>query len=218
MALHINLYHEIEKQKHARQRDPLKLGMIGLAVITLAFAGYYFYRLGSVHDVNVRLGALEQDWSKLEPKLKAAKTREEELNAMIKLSEALVKHIEGRFYWAPVFERVMQSVPREVQITRINGDLAADRTKPSIINLTGISSGDEPRKVAEDLRTALYDELSGKFKSVSSSFKSLEEGETPAALNGRRYPTANFAMEFQITTTEPEPTPAPARKPKIAAQ
>jgi hypothetical protein len=40
MALRLNLYHEIERQKQAERRDPLKLSMLGLAVIELLFALY----------------------------------------------------------------------------------------------------------------------------------------------------------------------------------
>ena len=107
-------------------------------------------------------------------------------------------------------------MPREVQITRIGGDVSNEAAKPSVLHVVGISSSaSEPRKVAEELRTALDNKLSEKFKHVTSSFRSLEESDEVVTLDGTAYPTANFSMEFQITTAEAAPTPAPAaRKPK----
>lgn len=213
MALHINLHHEIQRQHRARRRDPFKLAMLALILIGSAFVGYYFVRLGNVRTVNNRLAAVEADWKRLEPRATAAKKLEEELTTEIKTSEALVKQIESRFYWAPVFEEILQVVPREAQITKLTGDIGTDG-KGSTIVVSGISAAGVPRKVAEDLRTALEDKLSAKFKQVNSSFRSLEDSEEAVVLNGRPLHTATFTMEFQITTAEPAQAAAPVRKPK----
>ena len=220
MSLHINLYHEIQKQALARRRDPLKIAMIGLIVIGVGFAAFYFYQIGCAHSANVRAASLQADWMKIDPRAKTAKAREDELSTSIKVSETLVKQVESRFYWAPIFGQVLQVVPHEVQITRLSGDASSDPAKAAhIINISGIASSATdapPRKVAEDLRTALDEKLSEKFKHVTSSFRSLEDSDENVTLDGKRCPTASFAMEFQITSADAEPTPAPVRKSKSA--
>ena len=216
MPLHIDLLHEIQHQKLARRRDPLKLSILAMLLVGVGFVAFYLARLQQVSSVRTRLGAVQAEWDKLEPKARQAKTEEEELTASIKASETMVKRVDGRFYWAPIFDQVMQAVPREVQITRISGDVSNEAAKPKVLHVVGISSSaSEPRKVAEDLRTALDNKLSEKFKHVTSSFRSLEESEEVVTLDGKAIPTANFSMEFQITTAEAAPTPAPVgRKPK----
>lgn len=213
MALHINLHHEIQTQARARRRDPLKLSMLAAALIGLAFVAYYFVRLNAVRTVTSRLSTVEAEWNRIEPRAKDAKKLEEELTAEIKTSEALVKRIESRFYWAPIFEQILQVVPREVQITKLAGEIGSDG-KASAIVISGVSASGVPRKVAEDLRTALDDKLSTKFKRVTSSFRSLEDSEESVVLNGRQLQTASFTMEFQLTTVDPAQTAPPARKPK----
>ncbi len=217
MALHINLYHEIQKQELARRRDPLKLGMLGLLLVVIGFVAFYFYRMESVHLLNVRIATLETEWKKFEPKQKAAKTREDELTQNIKLSDLLTKRIESRFYWAPILDEVLQNVPREVQITKLAGDLAIEKGRPSVLLVSGISSSAAPRKVAEDLRTALDEKLAENFEKVNSRFNSLDDTEESVTLDGKPCPTATFAIEFQLHNSAPEPTPVPARK-KVAAQ
>lgn len=217
MALHINLYHEVQQQQRARQRDPLKLGILAMALIALAFAGYYVFRIGSVHEVTMRLAAAEEDWRKLEPKAKQAKTRENELNEAIRTSENLVKRVEERFYWAPVLAHIMANVPRGVQITKIHGELNADAAKGNYITITGLSSGNEPRTVAEDLRTALNDKFAASYQGVTASFKSLEDSEEPAVFNGRTVRTAHFTMDLHVIAAAPTPAP-PVRTPKLAGQ
>lgn len=216
MALHINLYHEIQRQQLARKRDPLKLGMIAAAVIACGFVAFYFYRMQSVSAVRSRLAAVQADWTKLEPRAKEAKTAEDNLTAQIKTSETLAQRVDSRFYWAPVFEQLLKAVPREVQITKINGDLTLDSGKPIVINVVGVSTGTTtPRKVAEDLRIALDAKLVEKFKHVTSSFRSLEDSDETVMLSGQPHPTANFSIEFQISTADAAPAPAPiVRKPK----
>src|SRR5256885_1408433 len=120
MALHINLYHEVQKQQLARRRDPLKLGMLGLLCIGVGFVIFYLYRMECVHEINSHVAALQAEWEKLDPKQKAAKEREEELNIAVKLNDMFVKRIDGRFYWAPVLAQILEKVPVDVQLTKFS--------------------------------------------------------------------------------------------------
>ena len=58
MPLHVNLYHEVQRQELARRRDPLRLGMIGLLVIAIGFVVNYFVVLEGAHSVGVRYSSL----------------------------------------------------------------------------------------------------------------------------------------------------------------
>ncbi len=214
MALHLNLYHEIQKQHRARKRDPLKLGMYGLGAVVLGFVGYYFLRVAQVSEVTGKLAGIEAEWHGLEPKQTAAATREAEITAQSKLSEALVGQIEGRYYWGPVLERIMQTVPAEVQLVRLEANRAADKAKNVSVVLNGISTGTEPRRTAEDLRTALEQKLASDTLKVTSVFKQLEETEDRAQLHGRALPTATFTIQIELAQNQAAAPAAPRREPK----
>lgn len=202
MALNINLYHEVQKTRQLKRRDPLKLSMYGLGAIAALFAVYYAVELGRMGSMKAELKKIQAEYNALEPKAKAAKKREEEINLEIKKSELMAKRIEERFYWAPMLEQISQTVPRDVQITRMVGDLTGEGLLKCSLILDGIATGPDPRKVAEDLRTAIAEKLGPKYKSVTSNFKSLEDGTEMVLLDGKQLPTASFAINVQLTTGE----------------
>src|SRR4051794_23055677 len=121
MALHLNLHHEIEKQKALNRRDPLKLSIYGLIAVAACLAGYYVFELSASHSISSELSETKAELARLQPKATAAQKREEELSSSVKLSEGLVKRVEHRFYWATVLEALAQSVPSEIQITKLAG-------------------------------------------------------------------------------------------------
>ena len=212
MALHLNLYHEVQKARQLQRRDPLKLSIFGLGAIAAVFAIYYIFELSRMHGLSVELNKVQAQYNALEPKAKAAKKREEEVNVEVRKSELMAKRIEQRFYWAPMLEQISQAVPREVQIVRLVGDLSGDGMRKCSLTLDGISAGGDPRKVAEDLRTAIAEKLGPKYKTVNSSFKSLEDGTEMVMLDGRQMATASFAINVQLTTGEEAAPAAAARK------
>ena len=198
MSLRLNLYHEIERQKLAERRDPLKLSMFGLGISAFLFAAYYIWQLGAAGSVSRELARKKAAFASLQPQASAAQKREEELSKTLKTSELLVKRIEGRFYWAPLLEQLTQLVPREAQITRFSGDVQGDDPKKCTFNIDGLSAGADPRKVAEDLRTAIAEELTKRYRNVSSTFRSLEDGAESARLDGKTWPTATFSINVQL--------------------
>jgi hypothetical protein len=187
--------------------------MYGLSAIAGLFAVYYVIELSRMHGMSVELNKVQAQYNVLEPKAKAAKKREDEINVEIRKSELMAKRIEQRFYWAPMLENISQAVPRDVQITRFVGDLSGDGLRKCSLTLDGISAGGDPRKVAEDLRTAIAEKLGPKYKSVTSNFKSLEDGTEMVLLDGKQMPTASFAINIQVTTGE-ESASAPATRKK----
>jgi hypothetical protein len=221
MPLHVNLYHEVQRQERARQRDPVRLTMLGLIIIAIGFVANYFVVLERSHGVSIQYEGLADQWAKIEPQAKAAKARQDELNAEIAASDAVMKDVDGRFYWAPVLGQLLDTVPRNVQITHIAADAPGDPAAiTSALSISGISSGAEPRKEAEALRTALAARLGTQFKHVTSVFKTLDDSDEYVVLDGRRLATASFTMEFQIQIRDPIVVAAPAavtRKPRAEA-
>jgi len=213
MALHLNLYHEVIKAKALKRRDPLKISIYGLSAIAALCTSWYFIQLMRMYGINDELSRVKAEFDNIEPAAKAAKKREDELAAQAQASEQLEKRMEGRFYWAPVLAEIMQVVPREVQITRMGGELSGQGVRQCSITIDGLSAGQDPRRVADELRTAIADKFAPKYKSVSSTFKTLEDGTEVVMLDGKKMNTAMFAINVQLQTGE-EKTAAPVRKKK----
>lgn len=211
MALHLNLYHEVIKAKAIKRRDPLKLTMYGLAAIVAGFAGYYALELIKLHGLKSELATVKTHFDKFEPLGKTAKKREDELQVKMKAGGLLVKKVESRFYWAPLIEQIMQVVPREVQITRLAGDVTGEGQRRCSLSIDGLSAGADARKVAENLRTAITERFSPKYKNVSSKFRMLEDGTETVLLDGRQVPTATFAINVELYSGE-ERVAEPVRK------
>ena len=198
MSLCLNLYHEIQKQKQQRRRDPLKLGMLAIAVLAGLFALYYLIRLEGTRRLESRLAALKSEWNTLDPKCKQAEAKSGELMSLITLSDALSQKMEHRFYWAPVLDQVIQAVPAEVQFTKFDGGLLVDDKQKSAITISGNCVGSEPRKVAEELRTALNNKLVDKFRSAKATFQSLDDAIESVRLDGKSLPTVSFGIRVEI--------------------
>ncbi|MDB6152508.1 MAG: Fimbrial assembly family protein [Chthoniobacteraceae bacterium] len=202
MALRLNLYHEIAKEKQAKRRDPLKLSMIALGVIVALFAGYYFWQLALVSSIGRQLEAMELKFKVDGPKSEAAQKGIDELAAVAKMSDSIVKHIEGRFYWAPLLEIVTRLVPADLQITKFSGDVQGDLAKKGVLNLDGISSGANPRESAETLRRAIEKELASRYRAVTASFRTLEDGTESINVEGTHRATAIFQINVQFSVGE----------------
>ncbi len=209
MALKLNLHHEIDKQKALQRRDPLKFAGAGIAAIAVGFAGYYAFALAETHGKNQELAVAQAELNKLQPQADAAHKREEELNVSIKASDILVKRVEGRFYWAPVLSMLSTIVPREVQVTRLSGDVSSEALKRCSITIDGLATGKDPRTTAEDLRKAIGDNFSAKFKNVTSTFKgNMEDTTETVKLDGHAMQTVEFTIVVQLQTGE-EAAPKP---------
>jgi Tfp pilus assembly protein PilN len=220
MPLHVNLYHEVQRQELARRRDPVRLGMLGGLVIAIGFVANYFLVLERSHQVGSQYSGLQAQFSEVDAKARDAKARQAELNDEITASDTMMKSVNSRFYWAPVLDQLLKTVPRTIQLTHVGADASgADRTAMSVLTISGISSADEPRKEAESLRTALDRRLGAQFKSVTSVFKTLDDSDQFVMLDGRRLATATFTIEFQLQPRDPAvaATPPPARKSKLVA-
>jgi Tfp pilus assembly protein PilN len=216
MALRINLYHEVLRAKRQEQYDPLKLSMIGLGVVVVAMAGYYFVQLKHTSDVRTAFNVKKVEFDKLSPQQKAAEKKETELNKQIDLGEKLSKRMEKRIYWAPLFESVLAAVPPNVQLTKLTCDSGREKTGSSLMNIEGIAADQEPRAVAEDLRKAIADRISAKYPNATATFRNLDDSAEHLQVNGKRVAAVVFTINVSFKT-EIEP-PAPVTPPKRIAK
>ena len=218
MALHINLYNEIQKAELARRRDPLKLASFAGIAFAVLLAFYYLYRWNAVSGVDSEAKRLLAEWSKVEPRQKQAIAQEQDLRNQQKANQLLVERVQNRFYWGPIFEELASVVPRNVQITSLVGD--ADLQKPPVtLLLAGVAAGQEPRTVAEQFRLALQQKLAATRKEVLVSFdaNSLEDSPNTISLDGKSLATATFKIRVQLRSkpvaeVPPEPRVSTRRK------
>ncbi len=206
MALRINLYHEIQRTRKQEQYDPLKISFICLSLVALGLASWYFAKLSETHGIRDRHAAHKAEFAKLESASTQAKLDEVDFAQQIQLADSFTKRIEERFYWAPVLELISQVIPKNIQITKFVGDISAKETTRRVgLSLDGIAAGEQPRKVAEDIRLALIDTFGRKFKGVTAAFRTLEDSSERIHLNGADLNTATFSitLSFQATATEP---------------
>ena len=211
MALHINLYNELQKEAQARRRDPAKLAMLGGVALAVLMVFYYGYRRSAVAALDAHAGGLRAEWTRLQPDQTAAKAREAELMVQQKANEALVERLQGRFYWAPFLERLGRAVPANVQIASLVGEFS-DRKKPVSVLLNGIAAGQQPRTVADDFLKTLQQKLSKDYEALTAQFdaNSLEDGAATVDLNGQALPTATFRIRLQFKAEPPAPAQAAA--------
>ena len=218
MPLHVNLYHEVQRQERARQRDPLRLGMLAALICGIGLVAYYFVVLAQAHVVGAQFSVLQDEFAKLDPKAKAAKARQDVLNGQIQASNAMMKKVDGRFYWAPVLDEVLKAVPRSVQLTHLAADAPGDNNPLTVISVSGISSAKEPRNEAEALRISLESRFKKQFQNVSAVFKQLDDSDEIVLLNGQNLPTASFTIDIQIQTQDAAPAaPVPPRRARLAS-
>jgi Tfp pilus assembly protein PilN len=209
MPLHLNLLHEIETQRAASRRDPLKIAIYILLAIVAVFAGMYFWQVGKAASINRQHAALKAEFDRLDPLARAAEKREAELKEIFETSEKFVQSIEGRFYWAPMVEQIVKMVPREVQISKMSASVQGDAVKRVTFNFDGVAAGKDPRSVAEALRQSFIETLGKKYQNVTANFRLLEDNATSVVLDGKTLPTAAFGIAVSLQAGE-EPTAASA--------
>lgn len=212
MALNINLYHEIQRARKQEQYDPLKISMMCLGVVALCLAGWYFMRLSETSKAREQFSAHQAEMAKLLPQAAAAKISEAEVTKTLQLADLFTKRIEERFYWAPVVEIVAGVIPRNVQITKLVGDVSSSETPRRVgLSIDGIAAGEHPRKVAEDIRLAVIDAFGRKFKGVTASFRSLDDSIERVSLDGTEMGTAIFSISVSFTSAGVDVAPEPPK-------
>lgn len=207
MGIHINLLHEQEALRTARERDPLKLAIFGLIAVALGLAAFYFYRNSQLSELRGQVAELSAQWATKEPKVAEATSRQVELAALLETFESAVAKIENRFFWGPVMEILLRSTPEEVQVMNLTGSFDPERSEFQM-TLVGISAGPEPRPVADAFRSAVSENLekNAEFSEVEARFASLDEQTTQVSLRGKRLPTAKFIIQVKCKFQPLDPT------------
>ena len=214
MALHLNLLHEEILEQRQRQRDPLKIGMMVLGAIGTLMVVYYMWNAYKTLEIRNRLGTVQHDWAKVEPKVTAAQKRSAELNNIISTTKVLDGMIDGRFFWAAFLEKLSRCVALNAQLTSIDGSVLEDNKINVIIE--GLAAGREPRAAAEELRQLLLEQLGQSYNEVKVEFKSLEDLDTIVNISGSNMAMARFGLNVTFTTgtAKAAPTPGRTRTPK----
>ena len=213
MAIYLNLYHEVQKQKLKRQRDPLKLAIMGLLVIAVGLVAWYFYRMEHVRSLEKEAGELITESHKFDPQANDAQKQVDAYDQDIKLSNAMIHKMENRFYWAPLLEQIVSAIPQDVQITGLDGSISSDGSKKVTLTVNGIATGSQPRAVAEELRVALQSKLSSQYHQPTAIFRSLEDGAEPVQFQGKSSPTVLFLID--VTFTSPDVDEEGKEKPAV---
>ncbi|HVF71994.1 MAG TPA: hypothetical protein VM940_10350 [Chthoniobacterales bacterium] len=213
MALHLNLLHEEIFEQRQRQRDPLKIGMMVLGALGTLMLLYYMWNAYKTLEIRNRLGQAQHQWAKVEPKVTAAQKRSAELNAIISTTKVLDGMIDGRFYWAPVLEKLSRCVALNAQLTSMDGTVTDDGK--IIILVEGLAAGREPRAAAEELRQLLLEQLSQSYNEVKVEFRSLEDLDTIVSISGATMPMARFGINASFTTAAAKPSPIPGPRTKV---
>ena len=214
MALHLNLLHEEILQQRQRQRDPLKIGMMVCGALGALMVAYYLWNAYKVLAIRNQLGQAQHDWAKVEPKVTGAQKRSAELNGIISTTKVLDGMIDGRFYWAPLLEKLSRCVALNAQLTTIDGSVQEDGKITVIAD--GLAAGREPRAAAEELRQLLAEQLGQSYKEVKVEFKSLEDLDTIVNIGGSSQAMARFSINATFYAQQAKATPAPrkVREPK----
>jgi hypothetical protein len=213
MALHLNLFHEEILEQRQRQRDPLKIGMMVLGALGALMVVYYLWNAYKVLAIRNQLAQTQHDWAKVEPKVTGAQKRSAELNGIISTTKVLDGMIDGRFYWAPLLEKLSRCVALNAQLTSIDGTVQEDGKITVIAD--GLAAGREPRAAAEELRQLLAEQLGQSYKEVKVEFKALEDLDTIVNIGGSNQAMARFSINATFSTQEAKSTPTPGPRIKI---
>jgi len=219
MALHLNLLHEEILEQRQRQRDPLKIGMFVLAGCGALLFLYYGWNAYQTLNIKSKLGGIEAEWKKLEPKVTQAQKRSAELTDLINTTRVLDDYIDNRFFWGPFLEKLARCVPPNAQLTSMEASLIEEEKGGGVsVTIDGVAAAREPRSAAEDLRQMLLEQLGKTYHDVKVEFKTLEDVETVANLNGTNVPMSRYILAITFNpnaTAKPAATPPPGRrKPK----
>ncbi len=225
MAIRINLYHEIQRARIVEQYDPLKISLMCLGFIGVCLVGWYFMSLNETNKIRDEHSTQQVELGRLKPLAIAAKDNEQKFNNVLTLASSLSKRIDERFYWAPVLDKISAVIPPAVQITKMTGESNFGEIPRRVnVNIEGVAAGNQPRKVAEDLRLKLNETLGRNFKELSAVFKSLDDSIERVVIDGKEASTVLFSISisFTIETIPTAPAPAPVAPapsaPDITAQ
>ena len=167
---------------------------------------WYMGKAYQTLSIRNRLGTIQADWNKIEPKVTAAQKRSSELKTIIGTTKVLDDMIDRRFYWAPFLEKLSRCVALNAQITSIDGTVLDDDKNVSIM-IEGLAAAREPRAAAEELRQLLLEQLGQSYHDVNIEFKTLEDLDTLVKVGGANMAMARFALNLTFNPFAKGKTP-----------
>ncbi len=198
MPLTIDLLHEHHQQELERRTDPLRIGILGLLVVTMILVSFYMFKSASYKNLKNEQTRLQSLWASKEPLLQASLTEEETYRSEIDTAKELVRRAEGRPYWGPLLEQILRSIPKEVQIQTLAGQSEREARRFSL-SLAGLCAGRQPRQSAEDFRQALLQRLETYYGQASVEFPTdLEDMPTQVVLDGNNFSTVRFTLTVKV--------------------
>ena len=216
MALHLNLLHEEILEQRQRQRDPLKIGMLVLCSCGALLFLYYAWNAYQTLNIKAKLSGIEAEWKKLEPKVTQAQKRSAELTDLINTTRVLDDYIDNRFFWGPFLEKLSRCVPPNAQLTSMDASLGdEDKGGGVTVTIDGVAAAREPRSAAEDVRQMLLEQLGKSYHEVKAEFKTLEDVETVASINGSNVPMSRYVLSITFNpngSAKASATPPPGRR------
>lgn len=205
MALHVNLFYEQHQAARARQRDPVKIGVLLMVLIAAGLGGYYFLQNQGLTSLRAENRTLQSDWSRLQPQQEEADANRELFQQVIDATANLTGLIEDRILWAPILETLLTAVPANVQLVRMRGSV--DDTNQRInLSLEGLSAGSEPREVAEALRQRLIQRFNQEYSQATASFRSLDDSGGEVQVDDQIYSSSRFHIDVFFEIAVPEST------------
>jgi len=196
MAIRLNFLHELESIKTQRQRDPLKLALLGLILVIILFAGFYMWRSSTLNDLRSSVKRAEAEWAKKGPAQTEAEKSIRELETVIGRVKVLKTYVDDRFFWAPVLALLDRSTPPQVQLTSFNGVATGDGAS---ITFGGVVADQEPRIAADKYKFELGRIFQEHYESATTRFNVLEEQPgTTITLEGEELNTARFSIGLSI--------------------
>ena len=216
MALHLNLLHEEILEQRQRQRDPLKIGMLVLCSCGALLFLYYAWNAYRTLEIKAKLSGIEAEWKKLEPKVTQAQKRSAELTDLINTTRVLDDYIDNRFFWGPFLEKLSRCVPPNAQLTSMDASLGdEDKGGGVTVTIDGVAAAREPRSAAEDVRQMLLEQLGKSYHDVEAEFKTLEDVETVASINGSNVPMSRYVLSITFNpnaSAKASATPPPGHR------
>ncbi len=206
MGLTIDLLHEEKEAALARERDPVKLTLLGVIVIMGLMLLYYLHVNGQAGSLSAAARSLTTERTRLEPEAKAAEEASKQLETELAGLKLLTETIEDRFFWAPVLETVIKSVLPEypTQFTRFTGTSAANGSfELSLEGLTITLQTESPRIGADKFRANLEQNLSDRYGEVDVRF-SLNDAQAQE-IQGQSYAAVGFSIQATITPAPETP-------------
>lgn len=170
MPIRINLLAEEQKQKLARQRDPMKLALrlAILWVLLLGVASLMLY--ARQQSMKAQLAALTQEWEQRDKSFIKITREIEEFKAISDRADLIRLKIKSRFLWAPQLDLYKEIVPGNIQLTRMVCKRDVATPAPSVggtkapppqptemvkVVLEGTAEGERPELVVHEFLTTL---------------------------------------------------------------